>query len=384
MTDSIDTQGYCDERFSSVRDAFSKNFENGLELGASLAVTVNGEFVVDIWGGYMDEAKTRPWEKETIANVYSTTKAMTALCTLMLVDRGLLDLDAPAASYWPEFAQAGKEKILVRHFLSHTSGLAGFEKKIPPEALYDWDRIVGLLAEQEPWWEPGTQSGYHALTFGYLLGELIRRVTGQTVGAFFREEVAEPLGADFHIGLAEEHDSRVAELIPPPELDPPDVAMSELQATIREKMDNPPLIALQSRDRAWRAAEIPAANGHGNARSVARVAALMACGGELDGVRLLSMPTLEKAIEEQSYGPDLVLIMPIRFGLGFGLTSKEIPLGPNPRAFFWGGWGGSLIVMDLDAKVSMAYVMNKMASTTTGDTRVAGPIMALYASLMKF
>ena len=383
MTDSIDTQGYCDERFSSVRDAFLKNFENGLELGASLAVTVNGKFVVDIWGGYMDEAKTRPWEKDTIVNVYSTTKAMTALCTLMLVDRGLLDLDAPAAAYWPEFAQAGKEKILVRHFLSHTAGLAGFEKKIPPEALYDWDRIVGLLAEQEPWWEPGTQSGYHGLTFGYLLGELIRRVTGQTVGAFFREEVAEPLGADFHIGLSEEHDSRVAELIPPPELEPPDVAMSELQATIREKMDNPSMDALLSRDRAWRAAEIPAANGHGNARSVARVAALMACGGELDGVRLLSMSTLEKAIEEQAYGPDLVLIMPIRFGLGFGLTSKEVPLGPNPRAFFWGGWGGSLIAMDLDAKVSMAYVMNKMGSTTTGDTRVAGPIMALYASLMK-
>ncbi len=383
MTDSIDTQGYCDERFSSVRDAFLKNFENGLELGASLAATVNGKFVVDIWGGYMDEAKTRPWERNTIACVYSTTKAMTALCTLMLVDRGLLDLDAPAAAYWPEFAQAGKEKILVRHFLSHTAGLAGFEKKIPPEALYDWDRIVGLLAEQEPWWEPGTQNGYHALTFGYLLGELIRRITGKTVGAFFREEVAEPLGADFHIGLSEEHDSRVAELIPPPELEPPDVAMSELQATIREKMDNPSMNALLSRDRAWRAAEIPAANGHGNARSVARVAALMACGGELDGIRLLSMSTLEKAIEEQAYGPDLVLIMPIRFGLGFGLTSKEVPLGPNPRAFFWGGWGGSLIVMDLDAKVSMAYVMNKMASTTTGDTRVAGPIMALYASLMK-
>jgi CubicO group peptidase (beta-lactamase class C family) len=384
VTDSIDTQGYCDERFSSVRDAFAKNFENGLELGASLAVTVNGEFVVDIWGGYMDEAKTRPWERNTIACVYSTTKAMTALCTLMLVDRGLLDLDAPAAAYWPEFAQAGKEKILVRHFLSHTAGLAGFEKKIPPEALYDWDRITGMLAEQEPWWEPGTQSGYHGLTFGYLLGELIRRITGKTVGAFFREEVAEPLGADFHIGLSEEHDSRVAELIPPPELEPPDVAMSELQATIREKMDNPSMTALLSRDRAWRAAEIPAANGHGNARSVARVAALMACGGELDGVRLLSMSTLEKAIEEQAYGPDLVLIMPIRFGLGFGLTSKEVPLGPNPRAFFWGGWGGSLIAMDLDAKVSMAYVMNKMASTTMGDTRVAGPIMALYASLMKF
>ena len=273
MTDAVKVQGHCHERFASVLDAFEKNFQDGREMGASFAATIDGEFVVDIWGGYMDEAGTLPWEMDTIANVYSTTKAMTALSTLMLVDRGLLDLDAPVAAYWPEFAQAGKEKVLVRHVLSHTAGLAGFEKPIPPEALYDWDRITGLLAAQEPWWEPGTQSGYHALTFGYLLGELIRRVTGRTVGTFFREEVADPLDADFHIGLTEKHDSRVAELIPPADPEPLDIELSELQETIRKKMNNPELSALMSRDRAWRAAEIPAANGHGNARSVARVGA---------------------------------------------------------------------------------------------------------------
>lgn len=381
MTDSVQIQGYCDERFALVQEAFSKNFANGLELGASFAATVNGEFVVDIWGGYMDVAKTRPWEKDTIVNVYSTTKAMTALCVMMQVDRGLLDLDAPVAKYWPEFAQNGKEKIQVRQIMSHTSGLAGFEEAITVEDLYDWDKCIGLLAAQAPWWEPGTQSGYHAITHGYLLGELVRRVTGKTVGTFFKEEVAIPLGADFHIGLAPEHDDRVGELIPPPEIDMSGVPISDEQLAISAKMGNPKMTALETRTRKWRAAEIPAAGGQGNARSVARVAALMANGGELDGLRLLSAATIEKIIEEQSYGPDLVMIMPIRFGLGFGLPTPEMPIGPNPRTFFWGGWGGSTIVMDLDDKVSVSYVMNKMDAGLVGDTRSVGPTMAFYGAL---
>lgn len=380
MAESIEIHGHCEEKFLSVKEAFLKNFETDQEVGASFAATIDGKFVVDIYAGYADAARNSLWEKDTIVNVYSTTKAMTVICTLMLVDRGLLDLDAPAADYWPEFAQAGKEKIPVRYLLSHTSGLSGFEEPISTEDLYDWDRIISLLAAQEPWWEPGTKSGYHSLTHGYLLGELVRRVTGKSLGTFFREEVAEPLEADFHIGLAEEHDPRVGELIPPPEF-PADSFKPEPGSVMAKTMGNPALGAERSRDRAWRAAEIPAANGHGNARSVARVAAAMACGGELDGVHLMSLPTIEKAIEEQSYGPDLVLMMPIRFGLGFGLTSKEMPIGPNPRTFFWGGWGGSLVVMDLDARLSFSYVMNKMSAGTTGDIRAAGPIGALYSSL---
>lgn len=383
MAKSVEINGHCEQRFSPVQEAFARNFESGQEIGASFAATLNGKFVVDIWGGYADAAATRPWQQDTIVNVYSTTKAMTALCALMLVDRNLLDLNAPVAHYWPEFAQAGKENLLVRYLLSHQSGLAGFEKPIPVEALYDWHTIVTLLAAQKPWWQPGTQSGYHSLTFGYLIGELVRRITERSLGRFFREEVATPLNADFHISLPMEHESRVGELTPPPQPKPGEsdyidpASVSEIQ----KKMGNPVMSALHSRDRAWRTAEIPAANGHGNARSVARVAAALACGGELDGVRLLTSPTIDKAIEEQCYGTDLVLNVPIRWGLGFGLTSVDTPMGPNPHTFFWGGWGGSLVVIDPDARLSFAYVMNKMGSGTMGDTRAAELATALYTSL---
>jgi CubicO group peptidase (beta-lactamase class C family) len=386
MTNIVETHGYCDQRFSAVEEAFSRNLESGEEIGASFAATMDGEFVVDIWGGYADAAQTRVWERDTIVPVFSTTKAMTALCALMLVDRGLLDLDSPVARYWPEFAQAGKEKLPVRYLLSHQSGLAGFDEPITGEALYDWNRIVDLLAAQKPWWEPGKQSGYHLLTFGYMVGEVVRRITNRTLGTFFREEVAMPLKADFHIGLPEEYDSRVGEMVPPP-MPPiprpgdPDniyIAPDSLMARV---LGNTPPTTERTRYRSWRAAEIPSANGHGNARSVARVAAALACGGELDGVRLLTLPTIEKAIEEQCYGPDLVLAVPIRWGLGYALNSKEFPMSRNPRAFFWGGWGGSLIVVDLDARLSWAYVMNKMNAVLTGDTRGTGLAAALYAAL---
>jgi len=378
VTSEAEVHGHCDPRFSGVKDAFARNFASGLEVGASFAATLDGEFVVDLWAGYADAAQQRPWERDTIVNVYSTTKAMTAICTLMLVDRGQLDLDAPVARYWPEFAQAGKGELPVRYLLSHTSGLAGFTEPIPVEVLYDWDRSVGLLAAQKPLWEPGKQSGYHSLTFGHLLGEVLRRITGQSLGSFFRDEVAGPLGADFHIGLPEEHEPRVGELIPPPQAEQERLVLSSPLADV---VDNPPMTGDIAGQRAWRAAEIPAANGHGNARSVARVASALACGGEVDGVRLLTLPTIERAIEEQCYGPDLVLGVPIRWGLGFGLTSKEMAIGPNPRTFFWGGWGGSAIVMDLDARLGFSYVMNKMSATTLGDVRAWGPASALWSSL---
>ncbi len=378
----VEIQGFCDERFKAVKEAFAKNFDEDLEVGASLAATLNGKFVVDMWAGYSDAARTKSWEKDTIVNVYSTTKVMAAICTLMLVDRDQLDLDAPVAKYWPEFAQAGKEKILVRYLLSHTAGLSGFEKRIKTKTLYDWEKVVNILAAQKPWWEPGTKAGYHALTFGYLLGELVRRITGKTLGTFFKEEVAGPLNADFHIGLPEEHDSRVGELIPPPTLDPSQLGEIDPNSialkTLRSAASTTPEA---TKTRAWRGAEIPAANGQGNARSVARITAAIACGGELDGVRILSLKTIEKALEEQSYGIDLVLQTPIRYGLGLGLQSKELPLGPNERVLFWGGWGGSVSIMDLDAKISIAYVMNKMGSSTTGGPRSERPIQAFFNAL---
>ena len=471
MTGKVKIQGLCRPQFEAVKDAFSTNFEEGMEVGASFAVMINGKYVIDIWGGYKDINKTQPWEKDTICNVYSTTKVPTVLCTMMCVDRGLLDLDEKVAKYWPEFAQNGKENIVVRQLLSHTSGLAGIEEPIPSRAWYDWDKITGLLAAQKPWWEPGTKSGYHSATHGFLLGELVRRVSGKSLGTFFKEEVADLLKIDFHIGLAEEYVPRVTKLIPDIPIindmfllmkdvfdignkseivkkeiktldkkvmldfgdeDQFSIIISNGKITVKtNKIDNPDcsfitskdrartmnwifsrvidepeyiskylkmegkpedlnqvkalfeLIALEARklpsvglkmglngrlrdysgDRAWQAAELPASNGHGNARSVAKIASIIACEGELDGIRLLSQGTLEKILEEQIYGRDLVLAYTMRWGLGVGLPTKNRPR-PNPRTCFWGGMGGSSIQMDLDAHIGIGYVMNQMMTPT--------------------
>lgn len=380
----VEVKGYYDKRFAAVKEAFQNNFENDLEVGASFAATIDGKFVVDIWGGYADAAMTRPWQRDTIVNVWSTTKVMTALCALMLVDRGQLDLDAPVAKYWPEFAQNGKEKIPVRYLLSHQAGLATFDEPIPIEALYDWNHVVNLLAAQKPAWEPGKHSGYHGVTFGYLVGEVVRRITNKTLGTFFQEEVAIPLDVDFYIGVPEEHDRYVGEMIPPPIIKSgePGYIEHDPNSLGAKMMTNPPIINyIYLNERAWRCAEIPGTNGHGNAHSVARVGAAMACGGELDGVRLLGMPTIQKAIEEQCYGTDLIFGMPIRYGLGFGLNSKEIPIGPSPHTFFWVGHGNSAIVMDLYARLSWSYVTNKMGNVIFGEPRSMAISRALYAAL---
>ena len=379
MTGSAMISGTCDERFARVRDVFEANFESGAEVGASFAATVEGSFVVDLWGGHKDAARTRPWERDTIVNVWSTTKAMITACVHMLVDRKLLDLDAPVAKYWPEFAQAGKADVPVRYILSHKAGLPVIRERLPTEAFYDWERVVTAIAAQKPTWEPGTKHGYHAMTFGYLVGEIVRRITGKTIGAFFREEVAMPLGADFHIGLDEWDDKRVAEMIPPvissSEAANPESALSQMITSPRVRPDVP-------NTRAWRAAEIPAANGHGNARSIARVMAALACWGQIGNVYLMRESTLRNAIEEQASGPDLVLGIPMRWGLGYMLASEDTAwTAPNPNTFGHAGWGGSVAVADMDAQVSWAYVMNKMDVGTTGDIRSQRLSKALYDSL---
>jgi CubicO group peptidase (beta-lactamase class C family) len=367
-------QGTCDERFTAVRDALASNLDSGLDVGASVAVVLDGESVVDIWGG---SAGDRPWERDTITNVWSTTKTMTALCALMLADRGEIDFHAPVAKYWPEFKAGGKENIEVRHLMSHTAGLSGWGEPMTEADLYDWDKATAVLARQEPWWEPGTASGYHAITQGYLIGEVVRRVTGQTLGTFFANEVAGPLGADFHIGLAESEFGRIAPVIPPPplnvDIDPNSIGFRTLA--------NPPLRAEISWETPWRKAEIPAANGHGNARSVARIQSVLACSGEVDGIRLLSPQGCNVVFEEQARGTDLVLGVPVRLGIGYGLNGEETPLSPNERACFWGGWGGSIIVVDLDARMAVAYMMNRMGEGTVGDERGAAILLAAYTSL---
>ncbi|MFL5297390.1 MAG: serine hydrolase domain-containing protein [Phenylobacterium sp.] len=372
-------QGLSQERFAAVREGFEANLESGADVGASFCATLEGEVVVDLWGGFADPGKTRPWARDTIVNVYSTTKTMTALTALLVADRGGIDFDAPVARYWPEFAANGKADIKVSHLMSHSAGLSGWREKVTKQDLYDWEKVTALLAAQAPLWEPGTAPGYHAITQGYLVGEVVRRVTGKSLGTVFREEIAEPLGADFWIGLPASEDGRVAELIPPPPGqgagDGP--GQTEIQDLT---FNNPGVDVAETRTRAWRGAEIPAAGGTGNARSVAQVYTILANGGVANGRRFLSEAGCRKALEVQIEGTDLVLGGPAKFGMGFGLPGAAFAL-PNPNTIYWGGYGGSLILIDMDARTTIAYAMNKMAGTTTGDMRAFGLAMAMWTAL---
>ncbi len=370
--------GYTHDRFAAVRAAFDANLANGSDNGASYCATIEGETVVDLWGGWADEAKARPWEKDTIVNVYSTTKTMTALTALLLADRGEIDFDAPVARYWPEFAANGKAAIKVSHLMSHSAGLSGWKEPIAKEDLYDWDKVTSLLAAQAPFWEAGTAPGYHAITQGYLVGEVVRRVTGKSLGTVFHDEIAGPLGADFHIGLPASEDARVADLTPPPAGGAiGDGKQTELQANMS---NNPGVDVMATRTRAWRGAEIPAAGGTGNARSIAEIHAILANGGVARGKRFLSEAGCRKALELQVEGQDLILGMPARYGMGFGLAGGTLPL-PNPNTIFWGGYGGSLVIIDMDARTSFGYAMNRMAGTTTGDMRAFSLAMAMWQGM---
>jgi CubicO group peptidase (beta-lactamase class C family) len=372
--------GTYEDRFQPVADALSRSIDDGLDIGASVAVMLEGEPVVDIWGGHLDAEQTEPWEQDTIVNVFSTTKTMTALCALILADRGELEVDSPVKRYWPEFGAAGKQRVTVGQLLGHSAGLSGWDERLEPEDLADWEKCTGLLAEQEPWWEPGTAPGYHAVTQGYLVGEVVRRITGQTLGTFFAEQVAGPLGADFHIGLPadSEADARVRPLIQPDDSE----ELPRLSEIGVRTLSNPPITGATSFEPWWRRCEIPAANGQGNARSVATVQSVISCAGEARGTRLLSGAGVEALFTEQSSGTDLVLGVPLRFGLGYGLSSETMPMGPRTCA--WGGYGGSLVISDLDTKLTVAYVMNRMEPGMLGDMRgaamVAGALQGLFAS----
>ncbi len=384
MSVTMEVHGFCDEKFAQVRDLFEKNFEELGDIGASFAATVDGEFVVDLWGGHADLAKTRPWEEDTIVNVYSTTKTMSFICALLLADRGELDFNAKVGDYWPEYATNGKETTEVRHFLSHSAGVPGFDPKFTEVGpLYDWNACVENLAAQAPWWEPGAQSGYHAITQGYLIGEIVRRISGKTIGSFFRDEIAGPLGADFHIGMPDDVFPRVAEMIPDTpdpdapspfgELDP-NAIPARVFASAPADTD-----AVNTPD--WRRAEIPAAGGHGNARAVVRAQTPLANGGSAFGVELMSPAGCARMQEEQTNGPDAVLFLPIRFGLGYAFPNDAMPMSPNDNAMFWGGAGGSTIVVDQPAHVCLSYVMNQMRSGIVGDTRGGRLGKAFYEAL---
>jgi CubicO group peptidase (beta-lactamase class C family) len=316
-----------------------------------------------------------------IVNVYSTTKTMTALVALMLADRGELDFAAPVARYWPEFAANSKAAITVAQVMSHTSGLSGWRPPVTGHDFYDWEKVTAMLAAQAPLWPPGTQSGYHVYTFGFLIGEVVRRITGRTIGTFLRDEIAGPLGADFWIGLPASEDHRVADLVQLPT--PPASALAGLSdiqraSFILEGLGNEAVLS-----RAWRGAEIPAVNGHGNARSIAQIHQMLANGGVANGQRFLSEAGCRRVLEVQSSGPDLVMRgIEVTFGLGFALPSPILRLRPpNPSTLFWGGGGGSFILIDMDARTTFAYAMNRMAPTTVGDARSFAVIEAIWRAL---
>ncbi len=375
-----EVKGSCSARFDGVRDALAEKLASGDELGASIVINIDGEVVADMWGGFRDEARTVPWTDDTITNVWSTTKTITNLAALMLVERGQLDVYAPIARYWPEYAANGKQDIEVRHLLSHTSGVSGWEQPFLIEDMYDWDKSTSQLASQAPWWEPGSASGYHALNQGHMVGELVRRITGKSLKQFVAEEIAGPLGADFQIGALERDWDRIADVVPPPPL-PFDMDAIDPQSPAFKTMTGPIPDAAAANTSGWRNADMGACNGHGNARSVARIMSALALGGEVDGVRLVSQKTIDLIFDEQSKGIDMVLGVPLRFGIGYGLPLLEtVPYLPDERICFWGGWGGSVIAMDLDRRMTISYMMNKMGPGVIGSDRSEAYISAVYAA----
>jgi CubicO group peptidase (beta-lactamase class C family) len=383
--------------FEKVLDAFQKNFDEGKEIGAAFSAYHRGEKVVDLWGGVANTDTGAPWNEDTIILVFSTTKGATAICANKLAQEGRLDVDAPVAEYWPEFAARGKHDIPVSYLLSHQAGLAWIDGEMTTEEALSWEPVVAALAAQAPAWEPGTQHGYHATTYGWLVGEVIRRVTGKSVGTYFHEAVAAPLHLDFWIGLPEEEDARVAMLTSmiPVEVtaeqlkDPGDDPVAQMVAAFLgpDTMLGRALFApggALTDQRVWnsremRAAEVPAANGVCDARSLARMYA--ACVGEVDGVRLLTTEQVKRATTQQTSGPNKILMdMDIQFGLGFMLTSTLMTLG-GPNSFGHFGAGGSVGWADPDAELGFGYVMNRMDMGLAGDLRSYNLINACYDSI---
>ena len=367
----MDIQGNFDEKFQSIVDCYENQFNLGLDIGSSLAVTYEGEIVIDIWAGTRDKAQTLPWEENTIVNVFSSTKNATSLSAYVLADQGKLDFSAPVAKYWPEFAQKGKENILVSHIMSHSSGLPGWDEPVAGNDLYYPDKVAALFETQEPWWEPGTALGYHAISVGNLMGEIIKRISGKTVGNFFKDEIADPLDIDFHIGLEDKHYSRVAEIHQAVESNPEDIFELEEGSVMQKVMTNGIITAPDANTPEWRRAEIPAAGGHGNGRSIAESMALIANGGTYKGKRIFSEDLIQYALEEQVRGNDLVLVEPLRWGIGFGLPIDNASwMGYlEEGACFWAGWGGSMSIADTNKKVSFGYTPCLMEEGAIGADR---------------
>ena len=381
MSDPI-VAGHCDPRFQAVRDQFTQALASGFDTGASVAVEHQGEMVVNLWGGYKDREKTDPWSNDTLTNVFSTTKAITATCFLQLIERGKIDLDALVGDYWPEYACNGKEKTRVSDFLCHRAAMHGFQGGVPQFDYRDWGKWADALAQQQPFREPGTTQGYHALTYGWLVGELIRRVDGRSVGQYFREEIAEPFGLDFKIGLDDADIERCGDILIDRQPTPwalmviaiaPDFVLPKSLRSLKSFLRMGDLkVAFASRSaqpgemnsREWREAEIPSANGHGTAESLAKLFGILSTGGERDGQRIITPETLKLGLTPLSEGPDTVILgAPVRFGVGYdlGLGITTIRGTPHPgRIFGHCGVGGSVAFGDPETGLGYGFLCNRM------------------------
>lgn len=364
--------------FEKVRDVFASHFDQGLETGASFAVYRDGEPIISLWGGHADAAKTRAWEENSLANVWSTTKGIAAFTIALMVDRGTITYDDPVAEHWPEFAAEGKEEITIAQLLSHQAGLSGLREPTVTEDFYNQELMATRLAAQKPLWEPGTRSGYHAITYGFLAAELVKRKTGRTLGAHFAREIAAPWGIDAFVGLPEAEEMRVAEMIEAPDLVPLDSGTQD--EAQRLTFSNPSLSQTAPNNRAWRAAEIPAAGGQASAISLARLYGGAACGGTLDGLTLFNPKTLSHMATPQIENDDLILGMPSRWGCGMIVNAGGL-YGPNENTYGHSGWGGSFGCADPDAQIGFGYVMNQMGASIAGDPRSLNLIKAVYEAL---
>jgi CubicO group peptidase (beta-lactamase class C family) len=368
--------GFCSEAFAGVRAAFEHSIASAQEVGASVAVLVDGHVAVDLWGGYFDDTFTRPWGRHTITNGFSSTKTITALCALVLADRGELDLDAPVAEYWPEFAAAGKADVKVRYLLGHTSGVAGWSEPMTLDGICDVEESTAILARQEPWWEPGTAGGYHGFTQGHLVGEVVRRVTGKPLGTFLTDELTTPLGVatDYYIGTPEEADPEVSLLIPAFPIHPRGNKFFD------RVLLNPPATPRDSWTIRWRRAGMGAMNGHGNARGIATLQSVLANGGA-GGVQLMSDAGRHRVLEQQAEGMDLVLEIPLRWGMGYCLDPEIVPSASGSRVAWWAGNGGSMSFVDLDHRMSFGYVPNRYITGAHEMDRSLRLLSEVYAAL---
>lgn len=388
----IPVHGHCEKKFEALQAAFQKNLDSGADKGAGLAIYHRGKRVVNLWGGMANERTQMPWQENTLVNVFSCTKGITAICAHRLVDEGLLDLEKPVSFYWPEFTGYGKENFPVSYLLCHKAGLSGVRKILPPEALYQWHSMCQALAEEEPWWPGGTAHGYHAVTFGWLVGEVIRRVSGKSVGQYFKETFATPLNLDFHIGLPESEHGRVAHVKPKAQIGNMSAETgSFIQQMLKDPegisaraFANPFNIATDTNKKIWREAEIPSANGHSTADAMAKIYGALANGGEIDGIPVLSEAAIRRCYTEQARGLDKVLNINTRFSLGFMLSQDDqenASFGPNAKAFGHPGAGGSLGFADPESEIGFAYTINQMGSHILIDPRATQLIKVLYQCL---